>query len=125
VYDLFTNYYAAYLRGLNPPQQFLNLDGKSSIGKTYLISCITCALNRIAAKVGARSPLLRYALTGVSANLINRQTIYSLFNIPILPKGGTLEPLLAAAKQQMQAAFKGVKYVIINEKSIISLAVLS
>jgi ATP-dependent DNA helicase PIF1 len=79
----------------------------------------------MAAEVGARSPLLRCAPTGVSANLINGRTIHSLFNIPILPKGGTLEPLLAAAKQQMQAAFKGVKYVIIDEKSIISLAVLS
>jgi ATP-dependent DNA helicase PIF1 len=125
VYDLFTNHYAAYLRGLNPPQQFLNLDGEGGTGKTYLISCITCALNRMAAEVGARSPLLRCAPTGVSANLINGRTIHSLFNIPILPKGGTLEPLLAAAKQQMQAAFEGVKYVIIDEKSMIGLAVLS
>jgi ATP-dependent DNA helicase PIF1 len=125
VYDLFINHYAAYLRGRNPPQKFLSLDGEGGTGKTYLIACITCALTRMSAETGAPNPLLRCAPTGVSANLINGRTIHSTFNLSLLPKGGVLEPLSASSKQQMQAVFENVKYVIIDEKSMISLAVLS
>jgi hypothetical protein len=71
----------------------------------------------MAAKVGAPNPLLQYALTSVSANLINRQTIYSTFKLPLLSKSRVLELLLASLKEQMQAVFKDVKYVIINKKS--------
>jgi ATP-dependent DNA helicase PIF1 len=125
MYDVSINHYEAYLSGRNPPQQLLSLDGQGGTGKTYLIACITSALARMAADANQPNPLVRCAPTGVSAHLINGRTIHSQFTIPILPRNGQLEALTASARQQLQAVFQHVKYVIIDEKSMIGLSVLS
>jgi ATP-dependent DNA helicase PIF1 len=125
MYDLFVNHFRAYLDGRDPPQQLVSLDGEGGTGKTYLIACITSTMAEMALGAGVPNPLVKCAPTGVSANLINGKTLHSQFNIPISAKNGQIPPLSASARQQVQAIFRHARYVIIDEKSMVSLELLA
>jgi ATP-dependent DNA helicase PIF1 len=124
-YDILINHYDAYLQGRQPPQLLLNVDGAGGTGKTFVIEAVSRAMDQLAAADDKPSPILRCAPTGVAAYLIAGKTINSAFRIPLSPKGGHLEPLSAAGKQQLQATFKHIRYIIVDEKSMVSLPMLS
>ena len=72
------------------------------------------------------SPVIRAIHTGIAAYNLYGNTLYSLFKIP--RQGSTetfLKPLRPTTLLVLQARFKGVRYLIINKKSIISIQTLA
>ena len=125
LYDLITNHFTAFLQERNPPQLLVNLDGVGGTGKTYVVEVISSALVLLASGYGRQNPLMRCAPTGVAAFLISGRTINSIFRIPIVQKYGTLPLLEGAGLAQLQAQLRGVKYIVIDEKSMVGLTMLS
>ena len=64
-------------------------------------------------------PIIRAAPTGVAAHGINSRTIQSLFRLPGGPNVLNLTELASAAIQALQATFKDVHYLVMDEKSMI------
>ena len=123
-FSLIVNHYNAFLSGANPDQLLVNLDGEGGTGKTFVIDRISRAVDALASSHGRLSPILRCAPTGVAAYLISGRTLNSVFRIPITVKHGMLEPLSVTGRQQLQAIFQGLRYLIIDEKSMVSLQML-
>lgn len=125
LYDLITKHYDLYLQGRNPAPLHLNLDGRAGTGKSYAILLISEALQDMSKNHGIEvdSPIIRTAPTGVAAFGIKGRTLHSLFRLPI---GGTrLAPLESETLGAIQSRFKDVKYLFIDEKSMIHLKILS
>lgn len=125
LFDLLVNHYQAILDHAQPEQLLVHLDGQGGTGKTFIIDSISQRLDAMASSHGLDSPVLRCAPTGVAAFLIAGRTINSVFRIPILPPHGRLDPLSATGRQHLQAVFKHIRYIIIDEKSMVSLTMLS
>ena len=123
-FDLITNHFTSVLEGNNPGQLLVNLDGEGGTGKTFVIESVSRAVDALAAQHGLPSPILRCAPTGVAAYLISGRTLNSVFRIPITVKYGALEPLSATGRQQLQSVFRHLRYLIIDEKSMVSLQML-
>ncbi len=72
---------------------------------------------------GQKSPILRAAPTGVASNQINGQTLHSLLRLPI---DGNYRPLTESPTvlQNLQRVFAGVRYLVIDEKSMLGLKTL-
>jgi hypothetical protein len=68
---------------------------------------------------------MRCAPTGVAAFLISGYTINALFRIPVMSAYAQLDPLNATGRQHIQAVFKHIRYLIIDEKSMVSLHMLT
>lgn len=102
-----------------PPQLLCHIDGRAGTGKSFAIHCISGKLQLEHAK----PPILRYAPTGVAAHGINGRTLHSLFRSPI----GTskLEKLKTANLRSLQAIFRNITALIIDEKSMVSLTLLA
>lgn len=64
------------------------------------------------------------APTGVAANGINGNTIHSLFRLPIT-KGGDMPELTTSAATNLRNKLRGVEYIIVDEKSMISTRTLN
>jgi ATP-dependent DNA helicase PIF1 len=125
LYDLVVNHFQASLDGQSPPQLLVQLDGQGGTGKTYLIECLSRSLEHTASQAGLQSPVMRCAPTGVAAFLISGYTINALFRIPVMSTYAQLDPLNATGRQHIQAVFKHIRYLIIDEKSMVSLHMLT
>jgi ATP-dependent DNA helicase PIF1 len=124
--SLFVNHFAARLRGEDVPPLLVNLDGQGGTGKTFVIETLSRLLDQQASDTGSQhSPIIRCAPTGVAAYLISGKTINTIFRIPISKSAQPLEPLSATGRQSIQATFAGVHYLVIDEKSMVSLTMLS
>jgi ATP-dependent DNA helicase PIF1 len=125
LFDLVSNHDAAFRQGRRPPPLLVNLDGAGGTGKTFVIEVLSAALAAVAQEYGQGPPIARCAPTGVAAYLISGRTLHSTFRIPLQPRGGVLPPLPPAALQQIQAQFQYIRYLVIDEKSMVGLSMLS
>ncbi|EED14664.1 conserved hypothetical protein [Talaromyces stipitatus ATCC 10500] len=120
LYDLVINHYEQDLTGQAPSQLLINLDGRAGTGKSHVIMLITTTLDRMARNADINtSPVMRAAPTGVAAYNINGRTLHSLFRLPIAR--GRMADLTPENLQAMQANLRNVKWLIIDEKSMIGL----
>jgi hypothetical protein len=99
----------------DPPQLLLQLDGSGGTGKSYLIKILSAHLQK---KAGSNNPVWRAAPTGVAANQIQGTTLHSLFRLPVNRAFVDLSPTDA---QALQNKLRHIKYLIIDEKSMIGL----
>ncbi|KJZ69873.1 hypothetical protein HIM_10728 [Hirsutella minnesotensis 3608] len=68
------------------------------------------------------TPVWRAAPTGVAGNQISGSTLHSLLHLPI---NKDFKPLSAIDKAQLQKQLKDIKYLIVDEKSMLGLRQLS
>ncbi|XP_044717313.1 PIF1-like helicase domain-containing protein [Hirsutella rhossiliensis] len=101
VYDTFIGHFQAQ----NPTQILLHVDGGGG----------TAALPN-------PSPICRVAPTGVASNQIQGSTIHSLLRLPVGGPFTDLPPTDAAA---LQSRLRHVKYLVIDEKSMLGLEQLA
>ncbi len=99
----------------------LQVDGGGGTGKSYMINMLSSHLQQC--RPGQKSPILRAAPTGVASNQINGQTLHSLLRLPI---DGCYRPLTESPTvlQNLQRVFAGVRYLVIDEKSMLGLKTL-
>ncbi|XP_044714581.1 PIF1-like helicase domain-containing protein [Hirsutella rhossiliensis] len=95
-------------------QLLLHVDGGGGTGKSYLINLLSAHLQ--AASGGRGTPVWRAAPTGVAGNQISGTTLHSLLHLPI---NKDFKPLSAIDKAQLQKKLKDVKYLIVDEKSML------
>ncbi|KAM4067788.1 PIF1-like helicase [Hirsutella rhossiliensis] len=97
-------------------QLLLHVDGGGGTGKSYLINLLSAHLQ--AASGGRGTPVWRAAPTGVAGNQISGTTLHSLLHLPI---NKDFKPLSAIDKAQLQKKLKDVKYLIVDEKSMLEI----
>ncbi|KAM4061451.1 PIF1-like helicase [Hirsutella rhossiliensis] len=116
VYDTVMGHFLAQDRS----QLLLHVDGGGGTGKSYLINLLSAHLQ--AATRGRVTPVWRAAPTGVAGNQISGTTLHSLLHLPI---NKDFRPLSAIDKAQLQKKLKDIQYLIIDEKSMLGLRMLS
>jgi ATP-dependent DNA helicase PIF1 len=114
-------HYRLIQAGENPPPLQINIDGTARTGKLYLIDAISKALTEMANERGTKSPILRLAPTGVAAFNIKGRTIHSSLYLPT--RGD--DELDAARRLQLQERLQPIKYIILDEKSMVGRRFLS
>ncbi|KAF4952453.1 hypothetical protein FSARC_12625 [Fusarium sarcochroum] len=118
VYDLFVDHLERtidpYQR--HPPPLLLQLDGQGGIGKSYLMQVLSTALNARQANC-----VVRVASTGIAANAINGATMHSMLRLPISKQITSLMDLSGGELNSLQASLSDVKYIILDENSIVGL----
>jgi ATP-dependent DNA helicase PIF1 len=124
LYDIIINHYTAELRfnGPFPRPLLLNVDGVAGSGKTYTLLKACARLQELATDVVLPNPVLRAAPTGIAAFNFIGKTIHSLLRLPV--KGKTAD-LSTGTLQALQALFQACRFLIIDEKSMIDLKMLS
>ena len=95
--------------------------GTAGTGKTYLIKAIRSRLQEMTGD-GSESPIVVLAPTGVAAFNIDGATIHSKLSLPI--KHDNLE-LKGEKLKKLQDKLKNVRYVIIDEKSMVGRRMLA
>lgn len=125
LYDMVYSHYTDVLRDVNPPQLLINLDGKAGTGKSHLIMLLSSVLQNMARHCGRPNPIIRAAPTGVAAHGIGGRTMHALFRLPVGSSQQGLTDLSDSNRQSLQATFHGVKYLVLDEKSMINLKQLS
>ena len=122
---VFTSYVHTYRRilaGEDVRPQLLNVDGTAGCGKTYLIKAICQELRRLAELNGLPDPIRVVAPSGVAALNIFGRTIHSALGLPI---NREFVPLAGSRLAAFQLLWKGVHFVIIDEKSMLGLRLLA
>lgn len=99
------------LAGAKPPALRMIVYGEGGTGKSRIIQTVTEAF----AARNVSSLLLKSAYTGTAASLIDGKTTHTLARIPI---SGS-RPITDEVRSQLQAAFQGRKYLIIDEYSML------
>jgi Helitron helicase-like domain at N-terminus/Domain of unknown function (DUF6570)/PIF1-like helicase/DNA helicase Pif1, 2B domain len=99
-------------------QLLLHIDGGGGTGKSFLINLVSSHLRRFA---GADSVALA-APTGVASAGINGKTIHSLLRLPV---SHAIMPLSNTALLELQLRWRNICYLIIDEKSMMGLGILS
>ena len=122
LYDVVTDHYANELSEQDPRQLLLNVDGVAGTGKTYTILQTSLQLDELARQHGKPSPVLRAAPTGVASFGILGRTIHSLLRLPVKNRSPELSP---ATLKSLQDTFKHIRYLVIDEKSMIDMKQLS
>lgn len=116
VYDTFIGHFQAQ----NPTQVLLHVDGGGGTGKSFLIKVLSSHLQ--AAALPNPSPICRVAPAGVASNQIQGSTIHSLLRLPV---GGAFTDLSPADAAALQSRLRHVKYLVIDEKSMLGLEQLA
>ena len=124
VFDLFSRHLEEMLDPTvpNPPQLLLQVDGQGGTGKSFMIHAITSRLQQLSP---GESIVAKAAPTGVAANAINGVTLHSLLRLPISKNLTELPPLTPTELSNLQAKLRAIRYIIIDEKSMIGLRMLS
>ncbi|KJZ74108.1 hypothetical protein HIM_06354 [Hirsutella minnesotensis 3608] len=116
VYDTFVGHFQCG----SEEQILLHVDGGGGTGKSYLIKVLSSHLQRLA---GNRpSPIWRAAPTGVASNQIMGTTLHSLLRLPVDRAFTELSP---ADVNALQKKLRDVRYIVIDEKSMLGLRQLS
>ncbi|KAH7465030.1 hypothetical protein FOMA001_g17026 [Fusarium oxysporum f. sp. matthiolae] len=116
VYDTFIGHFQCG----SEEQILLHVDGGGGTGKSYMIKVLSSHLQRLA---GNRpSPIWRAAPTGVASNQIMGTTLHSLLRLPVDRAFTELSPADANA---VQNKLRDVRYLVIDEKSMLGLRQLS
>jgi ATP-dependent DNA helicase PIF1 len=123
LYDIVTAQFVQELTCNDPIRPLLlNVDGVAGSGKTFALLKTCARLQELAERSGKGNPVVRAAPTGVAAFNIVGRTLHSLFRLPVKQKTSDLS---TATLQSLQALFQDVRFVIIDEKSMIDLKILS
>ena len=122
LYDVVTSQYTQELACNKPRALLLNVDGVAGSGKTFTLLKICARLQELAQQAGKGNPVVRAAPTGVAAFNIVGRTLHSLFRLPVKQK---VVDLSNASLQSLQAQLGTIRFVIIDEKSMIDLRMLS
>ncbi|KJZ67912.1 hypothetical protein HIM_12699 [Hirsutella minnesotensis 3608] len=109
-----------HFQSQNSTQILLHVDGGGGTGKSFLIKVLSSHLQ--AAALPNPSPICRVAPTGVASNQIQGSTIHSLLRLPV---GGTFTDLPPADAAALQSRLRHVKYLVIDEKSMLGLEQLA
>ena len=117
IYDLFIQTYQQLLSGQDPGQINLNIDGTAGCGKSYLIRCVCQKLRQLALEHEQPDPIRVIAPSGVAALNTNGQTIHSALLIPT--QCSTFKSLTGSKLASFQQSWKGVHFVLIDEKSML------
>ena len=121
LYDIVTAQYVQELTSDYPPPLLLNVDGLVGSGKTFTLLKTCARLQELAERSRRGNPVIRAAPTGVAAFNIIGRTLHSLFRLPIKQKSD----LSNATLQSLQSLFQDIRFLIIDEKSMIDLKILS
>ncbi|EKG09311.1 DNA helicase PIF1 ATP-dependent [Macrophomina phaseolina MS6] len=134
IFDLYMAHFAQTLRweqrqsrtsqgSQDQPQQLnMNIDGKAGAGKSYLIRVLSARLEELAAQNDLPNPIIRAAPTGVAASKMDGSTLHSLLRIPTK---GDYTSLTDANAAPVEATFRNCRYLVIDEKSMVSLKLLN
>ncbi|KJZ70277.1 hypothetical protein HIM_10321 [Hirsutella minnesotensis 3608] len=109
-----------HFQAQNPTQILLHVDGGGGTGKSFLIKVLSSHLQ--VAALSNPSPICRVAPTGVASNQIQGSTIHSLLRLPV---GGAFTDLPPADAAALQSRLRHVKYLVIDEKSMLGLEQLA
>ncbi|KAK1912952.1 hypothetical protein P3342_004888 [Pyrenophora teres f. teres] len=123
LYDTVLNHYKSSAIGAKPAQLLLHLDGKAGTGKTTVVQALCNAVNDVARDYSRSSPILRAAPTGIAACNFGGSTLHSLFRFNV--KSKSYQKLSPTHLRALQDKFRGVKYLIIDEKSMVSIRMLT
>jgi ATP-dependent DNA helicase PIF1 len=115
------DHYRMTLAGENPPPLRINIDGTAGTGKSYLIDALSKALTEMALERGKRSPIMRVAPTGIAAFNIHGSTLHSALSLPV--RGNA--KLNAQQLLILQGQLASIKYIILDEKSMVGRKLLS
>jgi ATP-dependent DNA helicase PIF1 len=121
IFDQYMDAYSKSLLGEHSPQLLFNMDGTAGCGKTYLIAAISQGLHDMAVSHLQPDPFLVFAPSGVAALNVHGRTIHSGFSLPMCGFHQLSGSRLAA--QQLQ--WKHIRFVIIDEKSMLGLRTLA
>lgn len=121
LYNTIIYYFNNVLLERNLLQLLLNVNRRARTSKSYIIKLVLAYLQKIAKRVRRRAPVLRLALTSIAVYAINGQTLYKLLKLLAC---SAFKELLSTTLQTVQADLYRIIYLIINEKSIISLSQL-
>jgi ATP-dependent DNA helicase PIF1 len=122
LYDVVTAQYIQELAGDGPQPLLLNVDGVAGSGKTFTLLKACARLQELAQRSEKGNPVVRAAPTGVAAFNIIGRTLHSLFRLPVKQKKSDLSN---ATLQSLQSLFQDIRFLIIDEKSMIDLKILS
>lgn len=123
LYDLVISHYARRLAGHWPKQLVINLDGEGGTGKTHVMKVLSRDLQSMAEQNHKPNPVLRCAPTGAAARLISGRTLHQLFHLPI--RLGDYDKLNHQNLSALQSTLRDIQYLIIDEKSMVGLKLLS
>ena len=116
-YHIVTWHLGETLRGSNVPPLRMVLYGEGGTGKSRVIQTITEAF----AARGASHMLMKAAYTGVAASLVDGKTTHVIGCLSLGSKGDVSD----AAKKKLQDFWRNVRYLIIDEYSMLSKSFLA
>lgn len=127
LYDVIIAQYSKELGSVNPPSLFLNVDGVAGSGKTFTLLKACSRLQELARAAVKGNPVFRAAPTGIAAFNFVGKTLHSLLRLPVRKKTQTNQSnnLSNATLQSLQAAFQQIRFLIIDEKSMVDIKTLS
>ncbi|KAK4699420.1 ATP-dependent DNA helicase PIF1, partial [Phenoliferia sp. Uapishka_3] len=114
----------AHIRGVTVPPIRVHVDGTAGTGKSFVITAISTALREAAVRAPhdeegkPQAFILRLAPSGIAAYNIKGETIHSGLKIPVT-KGKDYLPLPAAQLAKLQTRFQHLRYIIVDEKSMV------
>ena len=111
-YDIITAHLQETLSGGNPPPLRMLIHGEPGTGKSKVIQTTTQHFVRRAAKY----MLMKSAYTGIASSVIDGKTTHSIAMISPRRDGA----LSATSRYKLQRIWKHVKYLVIDEVSMIS-----
>ncbi|KAF5331234.1 hypothetical protein D9611_013064 [Ephemerocybe angulata] len=121
IFDQFMGIYEQILDGTEPGQILLNIDGTAGCGKSFLIDSVCQEIRALAQTRGQPDPVRVLAPSGVAALNIGGKTIHSGLHIPV----NDFAKLSGGALGSLQVDWAGVHFLIIDEKSMVGLKLLS
>ena len=92
-----------------------------SKGKSFLINAVCGRLRQLA----GFDIIARAAPTGVAANNINGVTLHSMLRLPVSKNITTIQRLSQTELSNLQGQLSRVRYIVIDEKSMISVRTLA
>lgn len=110
-HDIITTHLEKKIRGENPLQLLMHIQGEGGTGKSKVIQTVT----EFFAQCGTIHMLQKMAYTGIAASLIEGKTTHSAASI----SKQVLRGMSDAKKAKMEAEWRNVEYIIIDEVSMI------
>ena len=123
IFKRIESHYQEVLAGHQAKPLRLIVMGTAGIGKIYLIKAIQSRLQEMK-EARSKLPIIVLALTGIAAFNIDGITVHSGLSIPIINDSKRMD-IKGEQLKQLQNRLKDVKYVIIDEKSMISRRMLA
>ncbi|CCE27458.1 uncharacterized protein CPUR_00932 [Claviceps purpurea 20.1] len=128
LFETVVEHYGRAIDGLSPDPLRINVDGRAGTGKSYTIQLVSSRLETMQRSrfptSPRRSPVARIAPTGAAANGIQGYTDHAYFGLPV-QRFETLSPLGPDGVGALRRRLEGVSYLIVDEKSMISLVKLA